>query len=383
MDKYIKNRITYNGIGSTDDDMTLLFECMENFGNGDFSYVNREDFDEPQIGDMFNRMLKLSLDRNNKYLARINDAQYRIGDSTCLKNMLALISTQQEIAEVLSQYRESADDGEFSTDDVNREFLMLSKEIKNTFLPCIKEVRKSMFLLDGMLNGGEMDASEEIRKRLSVVSENLYSMTDRISDMSEDAEKLYEVLDKNSRFNETFLESVDSIVKSYKELSSECLDTGRYLIRISRDVDNARNDMFRHNSKPTLHDELRVYDVDHLTLTWRLYNNIVEFESLRLTQVNNPESCKFGKWVQKSKDSDAGYVSTDEFNAVVEAHLALHEISVKCFEAKQQYDNALAMKYFEEALKNYEAFHTALEALHERLRELGITEETDVWKFRG
>ena len=122
MDKYIKNRITYNGIGSTDDDMTLLFECMENFGNGDFSYVNREDFDEPQIGDMFNRMLKLSLDRNNKYLARINDAQYRIGDSTCLKNMLALISTQQEIAEVLSQYRESADDGEFSTDDVNREF---------------------------------------------------------------------------------------------------------------------------------------------------------------------------------------------------------------------------------------------------------------------
>jgi hypothetical protein len=139
--------------------------------------------------------------------------------------------------------------------------------------------------------------------------------------------------------------------------------------------------MFRQNTTPTVHDALKVFAVDHLTLTWRLYNNIVEFEQLKITQVNNPDKCKFGLWCHSQ--TDPIIVDSDSFKHAMEAHYELHNHAVACFIAKESSDLPEAIDEFLQALVALEEYHAALDELHEHLRRNGITKETEVWKFVG
>ena len=50
--------------------------------------------------------------------------------------------------------------------------------------------------------------------------------------------------------------------------------------------------MFRSFSNVTTQDMIRIFQIDHFILMWRVYNNAVGFESLKVTQLNNPDGCK-------------------------------------------------------------------------------------------
>ena len=118
-----------------------------------------------------------------------------------------------------------------------------------------------------------------------------------------------------------------------------------------------------------------------MTLAWRLYNNIVEFESLKLTQVNNPESCKLGVWMSNMKDPF--FTEAECFKKLEEMHHRFHDKCVECFLAKQDYNALLAMDKFANTMDALRDFEDAMNSVHEYLRSNGITEETDVWEFRG
>ena len=372
-------------------DRENLLAAMKRFADGGFEPADTAVFEDKELIDSFNEMMDRVTKRNNHYLARINDAQSRIGDTSCLKSMFEEITSQESAILALKEARSLIDPSSESLENTNREFLMLSKQISMAIAPCLNEVISSEKLLDKLYpvtSDGEPDTENPLYEPLSELRENLLntharleSMSARILSLGKDATEVFNIIDEKNRLNNSFLESVDLLTDSYRKLSAECLDTGRHLYRISRDIDNARNDMFRHNSRPTLHDRLRVYEVDHVTLAWRLYNNIVEFESLRLTQVNNPSSCKFGIW--STTMEDPVFLESEAFNKAVQAHTEFHEHCVECYNAKQDYDIPLAFKKFDEVMASLKDFLAAMEELHEYLRSIGNTDETDVWKFRG
>ena len=94
-----------------------------------------------------------------------------------------------------------------------------------------------------------------------------------------------------------FTKQISNISDSYAELTKDCIEQGTHIFQIGRYIDTARSDMARGFSEITQQDWLRVFEIDHFILMWRVYNNAMDFERLKVTQLNNPESCKLGKWI--------------------------------------------------------------------------------------
>ena len=368
-------------------DSRLLIEAMTDLGNGNFEYIDETRFDNAELAQAFNGLIDKITDKNNHYLARINDAQSRIGDTSCVKNMFEEITAEQDVLKLFQNINTGDALDRRALSEINDEFLTMAEQIRSGYEPCARAVDASMDKVERLLNSEEVKASEALKEafeglkaEVDLSKSRLNGLSRRTVTLSEDARELYDVIDSKLKLNRSLLGGVDILTESYKKLAADCLDTGRHLYRISRDIDNTRNDMFRHNSKPSLHDRLRVYEVDHITLAWRLYNNIVEFESLRVTQVNNPQSCKFGIWLNNM--TDPFFVNCESFQKAKSAHEAFHAVCLECFEAKQAYDTRLAMEKFDAVLEKLEDLKAAMEELHDYLRDNGIIEETDVWKFR-
>ncbi len=60
--------------------------------------------------------------------------------------------------------------------------------------------------------------------------------------------------------------------------------------------------MVRGFADVTTQDWLKIFEIDHFILMWRVYSNQIGFEQLKITQLNNPTSCKLGIWLSKQTD---------------------------------------------------------------------------------
>lgn len=412
---------TYD-IVNKNDDMNRLLSAMDAFVNGNFYPIDVNQFDNPEIGEKYNAFVNSAMNRNNHYLMRINDAMIRIGNSSSVKDMFEQIEAQRDPIKILEVSKNEFGPALKRIEEMDIEILALSRQVSNTITPCTSELQECYALID--LSDHKMDdvisKTEALRHRIESnndipdeAKENIFEtlteleeecanaektleqaqisirretntfdgLTDRVLTITENVNKIYLEIEARLGHVEAFLGSVDAIANSYEQLSVNCFNAGRHLYRISRDIDNARNDMYRMNSTPTVHDALKVFAVDHLTLTWRLYNNIIEFEQLRIAQVNNPDGCKFGLWCKNQ--TDPVITQSDSFKHAMEAHYELHNHAVASFIAKESSNEAEAIDEFLQALVALEQFHVALDELHDYLRENGITDETEVWKFTG
>jgi hypothetical protein len=346
----------------------------------------------------------------------------RIGNSSSVKNMIEQLESQREPLKVLEMSKDEFGPAFEQIEEMDVEILALSRQIYNSIEPCncelqtcysmielynektdgviskITDVKKEIEENTGINTGDKedilqkldelqtecVDTGENLKRIQSSIkreAETFENLSGGVSTITDKVNRIYLEIEGRLNHIEAFLNSVDSIANNYEMLSVNSYSAGRHLYRISRDIDNARNDMFRQNTTPTVHDALKVFAVDHLTLTWRLYNNIVEFEQLKITQVNNPDKCKFGLWCHSQ--TDPIIVDSDSFKHAMEAHYELHNHAVACFIAKESSDLPEAIDEFLQALVALEEYHAALDELHEHLRRNGITKETEVWKFVG
>ncbi len=411
-----------NNIQNQENDLTRLLKAIEDFTNGNFNQIDTDSFDEPSVGETFNRMVDSVMGRNNHFLMRINDAMIRIGNSSSVKNMIEQLESQREPLKVLEMSKDEFGPAFEQIEEMDVEILALSRQIYNSIEPCncelqtcysmielynektdgviskITDVKKEIEENTGINTGDKedilqkldelqtecVDTGENLKRIQSSIkreAETFENLSGGVSTITDKVNRIYLEIEGRLNHIEAFLNSVDSIANNYEMLSVNSYSAGRHLYRISRDIDNARNDMFRQNTTPTVHDALKVFAVDHLTLTWRLYNNIVEFEQLKITQVNNPDKCKFGLWCHSQ--TDPIIVDSDSFKHAMEAHYELHNHAVACFIAKESSDLPEAIDEFLQALVALEEYHAALDELHEHLRRNGITKETEVWKFVG
>lgn len=205
------------------------------------------------------------------------------------------------------------------------------------------------------------------------------SMNRQLEEINADIDKINADLSIQSEVTENFVMQTEQIADSYQRLRQDCIDTGARFYRISRDIDGARGDSFRKNSRPTLLDTLDVYNIDHLIFTWRVYNHIAGYEVLKIHQLNNPSGCKVGKWF--ALDKDAVVTNNEGYRLAYDSHELLHKYAVDAFEACEAGNREKALEHFEEALETYEQFKRGIELLKEHLKKNGITEETPVWIF--
>ncbi len=354
-------------------DLERLMSAMENLGEQRFDLVDEESFEEKELARTFNKMLLDIVEQNNRLLMRINDAQTRVADNTSVKNLIEQVREQKGPIDNMKQASEYLRVHAQENEAKQIELIALSKQAESTLKPLLLQMRAER-------EAQENECSNQMDKGNEWMYDGLLQLEEFLKLLKKIAYDIYQQENIKSTFFDVFDEDIGKLLSNYDELLENCFQNGYRLYRINRDIDNARNDMYRNNSKVTMIDSTKVFAIDHLTLTWRLYNNIIEYEHLKITQLNNPDRCKFALWCNAIEDLCVK--ESQELKAAIETHQKLHDHAVACYVAKEASEIQTAMEEFEITLEMCRQFTEDLERLAEFMRQNGIAEETEVWVFK-
>ena len=357
-------------------DLERLMSAMQNLGSQRFDMVDEEGFEDKALAGAFNEMLCGIVQHNNHFLMRINDAQSRIANNTSVKDLIEQVKTQKKPIDDMKHASEYLRVHAQENEAKQIELIALSKQAESTLKPILLQLKAEREALETGCSKGPDEVSEQLY-------DNLLEVGDFLKLIKKTSHDLYQQETIKSTFFDIFDEGIGKLLSNYDELLENCFQNGYRLYRINRDIDNARNDMYRTNSNITMIDRTKIFAIDHLTLTWRLYNNIIEYEHLKITQLNNPDRCKFGLWCNTiNAMEDSRVKESQAFKEAFEYHEKLHDHAVACYVAKEASEIQTAMEEFEMTLEMCGKFAESLEQLAEFMRQNGIAEETEVWVFK-
>ncbi len=211
----------------------------------------------------------------------------------------------------------------------------------------------------------------------SIVS--MQQMNNQMISIREGVDSVFNDIDTQTNVTRSFSKQIENISQSYNTLSNDCLQTGRRVFKIGRYLDKTRSDLVRGCSKITEQDWVRVFEVDHFVLTWRVYNNIVGFEHLQKKQVDDPGRCKLGKWLKQV--SDERLIHSKEYISLAKSHEDLHKYATLSWQANEDGDHSKAISYFDDTYRSYQEFDEALHRFQSKMHSLGYNDITQIVKF--
>lgn len=211
----------------------------------------------------------------------------------------------------------------------------------------------------------------------SIVS--MQQMNNQMISIREGVDSVFNDIDTQTKVTRSFPKQIENISQSYNTLSNDCLQTGRRVFKIGRYLDKTRSDLVRGCSKITEQDWVRVFEVDHFVLTWRVYNNIVGFEHLQKKQVDDPGRCKLGKWLKQV--SDERLIHSKEYISLAKSHEDLHRYATLSWQANEDGDHSKAISYFDDTYRSYQEFDEALHRFQSKMHSLGYNDITQIVKF--
>ena len=211
----------------------------------------------------------------------------------------------------------------------------------------------------------------------SIVS--MQQMNNKMISIREGVDSVFNDIDTQTKVTRSFSKQIENISQSYNTLSNDCLQTGRRVFKIGRYLDKTRSDLVRGCSKITEQDWVRVFEVDHFVLTWRVYNNIVGFEHLQKKQVDDPGRCKLGKWLKQV--SDERLIHSKEYISLAKSHEDLHRYATLSWQANEDGDHSKAISYFDDTYRSYQEFDEALHRFQSKMHSLGYNDITQIVKF--
>lgn len=211
----------------------------------------------------------------------------------------------------------------------------------------------------------------------SIVS--MQQMNNQMISIREGVDSVFNDIDTQTKVTRSFSKQIENISQSYNTLSNDCLQTGRRIFKIGRYLDKTRSDLVRGCSKITEQDWVRVFEVDHFVLTWRVYNNIVGFEHLQKKQVDDPGRCKLGKWLKQV--SDERLIHSKEYISLAKSHEDLHRYATLSWQANEDGDHSKAISYFDDTYRSYQEFDEALHRFQSKMHSLGYNDITQIVKF--
>ena len=211
----------------------------------------------------------------------------------------------------------------------------------------------------------------------SIVS--MQQMNNQMISIREGVDSVFNDIDTQTKVTRSFSKQIENISQSYNTLSNDCLQTGRRVFKIGRYLDKTRSDLVRGCSQITEQDWVRVFEVDHFVLTWRVYNNIVGFEHLQKKQVDDPGRCKLGKWLKQV--SDERLIHSKEYISLAKSHEDLHKYATLSWQANEDGDHSKAISYFDDTYRSYQEFDEALHRFQSKMHSLGYNDITEIVKF--
>ena len=221
----------------------------------------------------------------------------------------------------------------------------------------------------------------EGNEKVEISLRDIERMNEQMVAINASVESIFNDIDRQSETTTEFTNQVQTIADSYGMLTKECTETGTHIFKIGRYIDTCRSDMFREAGKVTTQDMLKIFEVDHFIVMWRVYNNVADFERLKITQLNNQDSCKLGKWMHAQ--TDPKITGSQEFKKLDSAHRLVHKYACDSWMAKDKGDAAAAIAAFEKCREAYGEFKKAIGEMRSYMRTIGYTDETKIVIFRN
>lgn len=242
----------------------------------------------------------------------------------------------------------------------------------------VAELRNDISVLATAMNDTTVKL-EEGNSKVKASLADIDKMSEQMVSIKEKIDNVFEDIDLQTNVTKNFIKQIGNISENYTELTQNCVEQGTQIFQVARYVDTVRSDMVRGFAGITQQDWLRVFETDHFILMWRVYGNAVDFVHLKITQLNNPESCKLGKWI--AAQTNSGITQSAEFAALKSAHIDFHKWAVKSWEAKEKGDQELALAYFQDTYNAFFTYQKAIKDMQDLLSRLGETEKTKIVIF--
>ena len=314
---------------------------------------------------------------------QIQNFRTKIDEISDIVNVVRSVANQSNLL-ALNASIEAARAGE-----AGRGFAVVAEQVRQLSSSTTKsagDIQKYVQELQGDISGLARSMDEttthlsEGNEKVEVSLGDMEQMNSQIISINDSAGRILEDIDRQSSITTEFSRKVDNIANSYAVLSEDCNKTGVHIFKIGRYIDTCRSDMYREAGCVTTQDKLKVFEVDHFILMWRIYNNAMGFEPLRLNQVNNNDKCKLGLWLREQ--TDPKITQSNPFRATFEAHDNFHAHATASWKAKDKGDFDGAMMHFAKCYDAYFVFQEKIHVLQKYMQSLGYTEETQIVIFR-
>ena len=342
-------------------------------------------------------MVKSSTERMNESIKMVNQSSERITNiNEEVQRFQEKINKIEDIVELVKEVASQSDLLALNASieaaragEVGRGFAIVAEQVRllsnNTaesaenIATHVTELRKDMGTLAVSMNDTTANLAEG-NSNAETSLNDIEKMAEQMMSIKEKIDTVFEDIDMQSNVTKSFTKQISSISASYDELVKDCTEQGTHIFKIGRYIDTARSDMARGFAEITQQDWLRVFEIDHFILMWRVYNHAMGFEELKITQLNNFESCKLGKWINSQTNPDI--TASSEFAELRRAHREVHEWATKSWEAKAEDNTELALEYFNRTHESYFVYQKAIQGMKDLFTRLGYTEKTDIVVFR-
>ena len=316
----------------------------------------------------------------NRQVQEFQDKIHKIGE---IVDIVKKVASQSNLL-ALNASIEAARAGEAGKGfavvaDQVRQLSSSTAESADNIVNYVRELNEDIGKLAASMDETTLKLSEGNEKVEASLSD-IERMNRQMVSINDSVTGIFADIDTQSSITTEFAKQVDSIAASYDKLSDNCMATGIHIYKIGRYIDTARSDMFRSFSNVTVQDMLRIFEIDHFILMWRVYNNAAGFEQLQITQLNNPESCKLGKWI--GAQTDPQITGSRQFKELDAAHRQVHKHACDSWYAKDSGNVELAMEHFQKCYDAYGVYKDKIVAFKEYMRTIGFTDETETVVFR-
>ena len=244
----------------------------------------------------------------------------------------------------------------------------------------VNELKGDIEVLATSMEETTMKLSEG-NEKVEVSLRDIEHMNDQMTAINDSVERIFDDIDRQSETTREFTDQVGNIADTYGMLTKECTDTGIHIFKIGRYIDTCRSDMFREAGAVTTQDMLRIFEIDHFILMWRVYNNVVDFEKLKITQLNNPDTCKIGKWMHAQ--TDPRITGSSQFKQLDSSHRLIHKYACESWQAKEEGDVDKSLEAFQKCYDAYYVYKKAIADMKNFMKSIGYTDETKIVIFRN